>query len=113
MKRLFLAVLLLAMPLAPVGWTGMTCGNPTVQRTTYNTLASVGAAVNTAYSAWNDQVVAGRAAFNASVADKYNTFQKSYAVAVQAASMNANALAPADLVTLANETIALIKQFTK
>ena len=113
MKRLFLAFLLLAMPLAPVGWTGMTCANHSVQKNTYNTLASVGLSVNTAYAAWNDQVVAGRTTFNASVADKYNAFQKSYAVAVQAASMNANELAPADLVTLANETIALIHQFTK
>lgn len=91
----------------------MTCANKTVQKTTYNTLASVGLSVNSAYSAWSDQVVAGKATFNASVATKYNQFQSAYAVAVQTASMNANALAPADLVTLANETIALINQFKK
>ena len=113
MKRILLALLLLAMPLAPMGWTGMTCQNASVQKATYNTLSSVGIAVNTAYAAWNDQVVAGKTPFNVGVADKYNTFQKSYAVAVQAASMNVNALAPADLVALANETIALINQFKK
>lgn len=113
MKRLILAFLLLAMPLAPVGWTGMTCQNKSVQKATYNTLSSVGIAVNTAYAAWNDQVVSGRTTFNAAVADKYNAFQKSYAVAVQSASMNVNAVAPADLVALANETIALINQFKK
>lgn len=112
MKRIFLAILLLSMPLAPMGWTGMTC-TPKQQQVTYNTLATIGAGVNQAYAAWSDQVVAGKATFSPSVADKYNAFQKSYAVAVQAASMNTAALAPPDLVTLANEVYALIKQFTK
>lgn len=112
MKRLLLAILLLAMPLAPVGWTGMTC-TPSQQKITYNTLATVGTGVNQAYAAWNDQVVQGKATFNAGVADKYNAFQKAYAVAVQAASMNTAAVAPQDLVTLANEVLSLIHQFTK
>lgn len=112
MKRLFLAFLLLSLPLAPIGWTGMSC-TPTQQKVTYNTLATVGQGVNTAYAAWNDQVVQGKATFNVAVADKYNTFQKAYAVAVQSASMNTAAVAPQDLVTLANEVLALIHQFTK
>ncbi len=112
MNRLFLAFLLLALPIAPVGLTGASC--PAKQQTiTYNTLATVGQGVNAAYAAWNDQVVQGRAIFNVTVADKYNAFQKAYAVAVQAASMNINAIAPADLITLSNELLALIKQFTK
>lgn len=112
MKRILLAFLLLSMPLAPMGWTGMTCTH-SQHRTTYNTLYSVGLGVNQAYAAYLDQVVAGKATFNAGVADKYNKFQAAYGVAVQAASMNTNAIAPPDLVTLANEVYALIAQFKK
>ncbi len=112
MNRLFIAFLLLALPIAPVGLTGASC--PAKQQTiAYNTLATVGQGVNAAYAAWNDKVVQGTATFNVAVADKYNAFQKAFAVAVQAASMNMNAVAPSDLVTLSNEVLALIKQFTK
>lgn len=112
MKRLFLAFLLLAMPLAPVGWTGMTCSQ-SQQRATYNTLYSVGTAVNSAYAAYNDQVVAGKATFSVNVAKAYNDFQSAYNVAVTAAASNPNAIAPQNVVDLANAVYAAIKQFTK
>lgn len=112
MKRLFLAVLLLAMPLAPVGWTGMTCTSKQ-QQITYQTLATIGSAVNTAYSAYMDQVVSGRATLNPSVAKAYDDFQKAYAVAVSAASMNPQAIAPQNVIDLANTVLALVKQFSK
>lgn len=112
MKRLFLALLLLALPFAPMGWTGMTCTS-SQQKVTYNTLYSVGLAVNSAYAAYNDKVVAGTATFNPSVGKVYNDFQSAYGVAVTAASLNTAAVAPQNVVDLANSVYAAIKQFTK
>ena len=112
MKRIFLAALLLTMPPSPVGWTGMTCSNS--QKTiTYNSLYSVGLAVNAAYSAYLDKVVAGTATFNSGVATAYNDFQSAFGVAVAAAQMNNAAVAPQNVVDLANKVYAAIKQFTK
>ena len=111
MKRLFLAFLLLAMPLAPVGWTGMTCSQ-NQQRVTYNTLSSLGLSVNSAYAAYNDQVVKGTATFSPTVASAYNKFQASYAVAV-AGAQTANDPAPANLQDLANAVFTAINQFKK
>lgn len=107
MKRLFLALLLLAMPLAPVGWTGMTCSS-SQQRITYNTLATVGQAVNTAYAAYLDQVVAGKATYSVAVANDYNKFQGLFNTAVQAASMNLASPASADLQSLAASIVSNI-----
>ena len=112
MKRLFLAFLLLAMPLAPVGWTGMTCSQ-TQQRTTYNTLYTVGLGVNSAYAAYNDKVVQGKATFSPSVAKAYNDFQAAFGVAVNAAQAGTSALAPQNVQDLANAVYAAINQFTK
>ena len=112
MKRIFLAFLLLLMPLAPVGWTGMTCTNKQ-QRVTYNTLYSVGSAVNTAYAAYNDKVVQGSATFSPNVGKAYNDFQSSLNVAVTAAQNNLNAIAPQNVIDLANAVYAAISQFKK
>lgn len=110
MKRLFLAVLLLAMPLAPVGWTGMTCSS-SQQRVTYNSLYSTALAVNSAYAAYNDAVVRQQATFSASVAQKYNDFQAAFNVALAAAQQNAQAITPQNVADLANQVLGLIKQF--
>lgn len=112
MRKIFLAVLLLAMPFSPSGWTGMSC-KPSQQRITYNSLYSVGSAVNSAYAAYMDQVVAGRAAFNATVAQRYNEFQGAFNVAVVAAQNNPQAIAPQNIVDLSNAVFAAIKQFQK
>lgn len=112
MKRLLLAFLLLAMPLAPVGWTGMTCSKPQ-QRVTYNTLYSTALAVNSSYSAYNDAVVRGQATFSASVAKSYNDFQAAFNVALNAAQANAQAITPQNVADLANQVLGLIKQFSK
>ena len=109
MKRLILAFLLLAMPLAPMGWTGMTC-TPSQQRVTYNTLYSVGSLVNTAYAAYNDQVVAGKAKFSPTVAQAYNSFQALLNAAVTAAQNNTAAPSPANVTDSANAVLAQIKQ---
>lgn len=111
MKRLILAFLLLLIPLSPVGWTGMSC-KPSQQRITYNTLSSVGQAVNAAYAAYNDQVIAGKATFSTQVAQKYNEFQAALSVAVNAAQNVTTAPAPQNITDLANAVYGLIKQFT-
>ena len=106
-SRLVLATLLLVAPLAPVGWTGMTCSS-SQQRITYNTLATVGSAVNTAYAAYLDQVVAGKATYSVALANDYNKFQALFNTAVQAASMNLAAPASADLQSLAASIVSTI-----
>lgn len=111
-QRIFLAFLLLLMPLAPVGWTGMTCSQ-SQQRVTYNTLYSVGLSVNTAYAAYNDQVVAGKATFSPTVAKAYNDFQAGFSVAVSAAQAGTSSVAPQNIVDLANAVYAAINQFKK
>lgn len=111
MKKIFFALLLLCIPIAPIGTTGMSC-KPTQQRITYNTLYSVGSAVNSAYAAYNDAVVQGKAIFSPNVAKAYNDFQAAFAVAVQAAQLNPQAIAPQNIVDLSNAVFAAIKQFT-
>ena len=111
MKRIFLALLLLSMPFVPTGTTGMSC-KPQQQRITYNTLSTVGISVNQAYAAYNDQVVAGKATFSPSVAQKYNEFQAAFSVAVNAAQNVTTAVAPQNVTDLANAVLVLIKQFT-
>lgn len=112
LKKLFLAVLLLAMPLAPVGWTGMTCSQ-SQQRLTYNTLATVGQSVNSAYAAYLDQVVHGKATYSVALANDYNKFQGLFNTAVQAASMNLAAPAPAELQSLATSILSAITTLKK
>ncbi len=107
LKLLILSLCLASFPLV----TGMTCST-SQQRVTYNTLYTVGQAVNSAYSAYMDQVVAGKATFNVAVANAYNQFQVAFAIAVQSAQ-TLNAPAPASLTDLANAVYAAIKQFTK
>lgn len=99
------------MPFVPSGTTGMSC-KPSQQRITYNTLSTVGLSVNQAYAAYNDQVVAGKATFSPSVAQKYNEFQAAYAVAVSAAQNVTTAIAPQNVTDLANSVFTLIRQFT-
>lgn len=107
LRYLVLAICISVFPLT----TAMTC-NPSQQRLTYNTLASVGSAVNSAYAAYNDQVVAGKATFSPTVATKYNEFQAAYAVAVNLAQNSTSAVAPQNVVDLSNSVLALIKQFS-
>lgn len=112
MKRLILACFLLAMPLAPMGWTGMTC-TAHQQKITYNTLSTVGLAVNSAYAAYLDQVVSGKATYSVPLANDYNKFQGLFNTAVQAASMNLAAPAGADLQSLAASIITTINTLKK
>jgi len=108
LNLLFLSVCLASFPLV----TGMTCSK-SQQRITYNSLYSVGVGVNTAYAAYMDQVVSGKATFSPNVGKAYNDFQSAFNVAVVAASNNPQAIAPQNVVDLANAVYAAIKQFTK
>jgi hypothetical protein len=101
----FLILLLGAIPLTP----GASC-KPSQQRLVFNTLATTGMTVNAAYAAYLDTVVKGQTTTNAvpKVSQLYNDFQKSYALALSAAQFNPTNIAPADLVTLANQVVDLI-----
>lgn len=112
MKRIFLAVLLCLMPLAPMGWTGASC-KPSQQRVTYNTLYSVSMTVDSAYAGYSDAVVRGQAVYNVKVAKAYNKFQSALTAAVEAAQMNPQAIAPQNVVDLANAVYAAIAEFKK
>lgn len=111
MKRpissLVLALSLAVFPLCG----GMTCSQ-SQQTITFNTIYSLGQAVNQAYAAYMDKVVAGTATFNVTVAKAYNDFQAAFLVSVNAAQ-TVNAPAPANLTNLANAVYAAITQFTK
>jgi hypothetical protein len=76
-------------------------------------LYTAGTGVNTGYAAYLDQVVAGKATYSTSVAKAFNDFQAAYNVAVNVASQNLSALAPQNIVDLANAFYAAVKQFTK
>ena len=108
LNLLFLSVCLAVFPVT----SGMTC-KPSEQRITYNSLYGVGTGVNSAYAAYMDQTVAGKATFSPNVGKAYNDFQSAFNVAVVAASNNPQAIAPQNVVDLANAVYAAIKQFQK
>lgn len=114
MRRLLnttlLCLSLLAFPVASVTFTACTT---TQQRITYNSLYSVGTAVNSAYAGYMDQVVAGKATFSPTVAKAYGDFQAGFNVAVVTAQNDPKAIAPQNVIDLANAVYAAIKQFTK
>jgi len=94
MKRIFLAGLLLAMPLAPVGWTGMTCANN--NQTAYQTIGAAEAAVLAANSAFLDSVVTGLTPTNSvpQVEAAFNDTQMALHTAASIASGGNNAPIP-------------------
>ena len=104
---LFLSLCLVSFPLT----TGMTCSK-SQQTITYNTLYSVIGSVNTAYIAYNDEVVAGKVKFSPNVAKIYADFQAAALVAINSAQ-TINAPAPQNLVDLANSLYAAINQLKK
>lgn len=114
MKRIFSILTLAAclMALTPIIQTGCTTTQQTV---TYNTLYSVQKGVIAAYSGYNDLVVAGKidAASLPSVAKAYQKYQVAYSLALSAAQFNPQAIAPPDVIQLANELLNAISLFTK
>jgi hypothetical protein len=64
-ERLVIAVRLLALPIRGiVGCTALGLKKQTPQTVVYNSLSTVGNAVNSSYAGYMDQVVAGKAPFN-------------------------------------------------
>jgi hypothetical protein len=107
MTRIFLAILLLSMPLAPMGWTG--CTTPQ-QTTTLNTLGTLEAAATTGVDTYYALVIKGTISTNSmpTVSKAYNDFQAAMVLAVTLVQNNTNALAPANLVQEETDLINLI-----
>ena len=101
MKRPILAFLLLLMPLAPVGWTGMTCANG--NKTVYQTIAATEAAVSTANMAYLDSVVTGTVKTNGvpAVEAAFNDTQMALRAAAAIASGGSSAPVPATVLAKA------------
>lgn len=94
MKKL-LAVLLLAMPLSPSGWTGMTCANN--NQTAYQSISATEAGVLAANAAYLDSVVTGLAKTNGvpAVEAAFNDTQLALHSAAALASGGVSAPVPA------------------
>jgi len=83
------------MPLAPVGWTGMTCSNN--NKVAYQTIGATEAAVLAANLAYLDQVVTGVVKTNGvpTVEAAFNDTQMALRAAAAIASGGTNAAVPA------------------
>lgn len=105
-RNLILCAFLCAAPM----FTAATC-KPTQQRLTYNSLASAGQSVNSAYSAYLDLVVKGSVATNSVpvVSKGYNDFQSAFGAAVAGAQFNLTNPAPQNVVDLMNNVLQLIQ----
>ena len=79
-------------------------------RTSYNSLATVGNAVNSAYPAYLDLVVQHQVATNSvpAVTRAYNDFQAGYALAVNAAQTNLTNATPTSVLVLYTNVMNLI-----
>jgi len=101
MKRTFLAFLLLLLPFAPVGWTGMTCANN--NKTAYQTIGATEAAVLAANGAYLDSVVIGVAPTNnvPKVEAAFNDTQLALRTAAALASGGLSAPVPATVLAKA------------
>lgn len=87
--------------------------NTTQQRTAYNTLYSVEATTTAAVDGYFSATIKGMAPTNGipKVSHAYNDFQKAFAIAIDAAQFNSNALAPASLQQESADVISLVGQF--
>jgi hypothetical protein len=113
MKKLtsLTAALLLCFAL-PVINTGCNTNQQTIA---YNTLYSVQKSTVGAYSAYLELIVQDKisAAGLVPVSTKFEKFQASYLVALDAVQYNTNALAPTSLIVEAGDLVNLINQFKK
>ena len=112
MKRPLLAFLLLLMPLAPVGWTGMTCKNN--NQTAYQTIGATEAAVSAANMAYLDLVVTGKTPTNnvPKVEAAFNDTQMALRTAASIASGGINAAVPLTVLTKATDFTNTINSAT-
>lgn len=85
------------------------------ERKTYNTLHSVGHAVDTSYKTYNDLIVTGALKTNSFpfVSHVYNSFQHTYRATLLVYNNKKDALAPEALVTQSIETVTHIERAIK
>jgi len=83
------------------------------QRIAYNSLYSVEKVTVGSYDGYIDSVISGMSTTNGvpAVSKKFNQFQSSFVVALDAAQFNTNAIAPASLVIESEDVINLIATF--
>jgi len=100
--------LAVVVPTVPMFVTG--CKTQSTQTVAYNSLATVGQTVNSAYSAYIDLVIKKSVSTNQveSISRAYNTFQQGFSVAVAAARFSLTNAAPVDLQAQANNLIIQI-----
>lgn len=90
----------------------MTSCTTSQQRVSYNTIYSLEKGATSAYDAYLDQVVSGKAPTNSlpAISKAFNKFQASALLALDAVQFNTNALAPASLTVESQDLINLITQ---
>ena len=106
LRILFLCTVLL-LPTCALNLMGCKASQ---QQVAYNTIYSVQKATVASYDAYLSLVIQGKVATNdvPRVSKAFNVFQASSLVAMDGVQFNTNALAPASLVTEANDVINLI-----
>jgi len=103
MKRLLGSICVAFALLLPISAILTGCKTPTAQRQAFNSVYSVGAAVDASYRAYLDLVISGQLKTNSvpSVSAYYNAFQNSFRAASLLVVMNTNVPPTADLITRA------------
>lgn len=114
MKKLFLSglfALSIIFGFAAITNTGCKTSQ---QRISYNTLYSVQTVTVGAFDGYVAQVIKGNIPTNSlpQVSRKFNIFQASYRVALDAVQYNTNALAPDSLLVISGDLINLINSTT-
>jgi len=112
MKKLLLAILLIAAPLAPIA---LTTGCATTQTVSYNTLKATVATVDSTMSAYADMVVAGKV--NPETQNRVKVIYTEYEVAVRAAivaaKFNYSTATPKEVSFLVSDLLAAIQSILK
>jgi len=110
-KVLLTTALLMPIPATIVTSTFVTVGCATSpRRATYNTLATIGAAVDKSMKMYSDAVLAGRITpeQREKVRDIKNQYNRIYVAACSAAAFDYESAAPEDLIKIKNELLDLI-----
>lgn len=113
MKVLLTLILACSLISAPVMLTG--CLKPSQQRTTVNTIWSVGQVADASYKAYLDSVIAGTVATNnvPQISQRYREFQAAFSTAVTVAALNTNAPPSVELLNAASQLDLTIKAATQ
>ena len=108
MKRLLLAILIVAAPLAPIA---LTTGCVTTQTVTYNTLKATVATVDSAMSAYADMVVVGKVnpETQSKVKQAYARYEDAVRQAILVARFDYSRATPKEVADLASGVIDTLK----